>query len=86
MAWRKSSAMDLRVDFMMEYLRGDESMTTLCERYEISRKTGYKWLDRYRVEGVAGLAERSHDPIQYGRVTAPALVAAIEDLRRERPN
>lgn len=35
------------------------SLTELCRQYEISRKTGYKWLRRCALEGVAGLARRS---------------------------
>ena len=34
-------------------------MTALCERYGISRKTGYKWLGRYRADGSAGLVDRA---------------------------
>ena len=86
MPWKESCAMDERVGFIRDYLRGDVSVTELCEVYEISRKTGYKWLARYREEGAAGLAERSHAPLQHGRATAPALVEAIEALRRERPS
>jgi transposase InsO family protein len=86
MAWRESDAMDARVGFVTDCLRGEESMTALCDRYGISRKTGYKWLDRYRLEGAAGLMPRSHAPKQHGRVTARALVEAIEGLRRQRPS
>lgn len=86
MPWRESSAMDARVEFVMEVLRGEDSVTALCERYGISRKTGYKWCDRFRLEGIVGLAERSHAPRQHGRVTAPAIAEAIEAKRRERPS
>jgi transposase InsO family protein len=34
----------------------------LCRRFGISRTTGYKWLERYRREGSAGLIERSRRP------------------------
>ncbi|MBK7600231.1 MAG: helix-turn-helix domain-containing protein [Acidobacteria bacterium] len=34
-------------------------ITELCDRYSISRKTGYKWIDRYLTDGPAGLADRS---------------------------
>jgi putative transposase len=44
MPWRESCAMDQRMGFIGDHLSGDCSMTELCERYEISRKTGYKWL------------------------------------------
>lgn len=85
MPWRESSAMDARVEFVTEVLRGEDSMVALCERYGISRKTGYKWCERFRREGVAGLAERSHAPRQHGRVTPPMIAEAIEALRRRRP-
>uniref|UniRef100_UPI00055B199C helix-turn-helix domain-containing protein n=2 Tax=Bradyrhizobium sp. WSM1743 TaxID=318996 RepID=UPI00055B199C len=54
MPWRESCAMDQRVRFISEQRTGLWTMTELCERYEISRKTGYKWLDRYRLEGPGG--------------------------------
>jgi transposase InsO family protein len=60
-------------------------MTELCERYEISRKTGYKWLARYRIEGAAGLMERSHAPRVHGRATPQHMTEAIVGLRQERP-
>ena len=34
-------------------------MTELCERFAITRQTGYVWLRRYREAGAAGLAEQS---------------------------
>jgi putative transposase len=86
MPWRESCAMDERVSFIADCNSGLWSMTELCDRYEISRKTGYKWLDRYRLEGASGLAERSHAPLMHGRATAPHLVDAIVGLRRERPS
>jgi transposase InsO family protein len=61
------------------------TMTELCERYEVSRKTGYKWLERYGSEGAAGLMERSHAPHVHGRATPQAVVEAIVALRRQRP-
>jgi hypothetical protein len=50
--------MDERVSFIADQQSGSWTMTELCQHYEISRKTGYKWLDRYRLEGAAGLMER----------------------------
>src|SRR5262245_5655775 len=37
-------------------------MTELCERYGISRKTGYKWLERFEAEEAVGLEDRSRAP------------------------
>jgi putative transposase len=86
MPWRESCAMDERVDFIADQRTGLWTMTELCERYEISRKTGYKWLDRYRVEGAGGLEDRSHAPLVHGRATPQHIADAIVGLRRERPS
>ena len=77
MGWRETRAMDERVRFVGEAIAGEESVTGLCERYGISRKTGHKWLARYRQEGAAGLAERPRAPLVHGRATALALVERI---------
>ena len=86
MPWRESCAMDERICFIADYNSGSWTMTELCERHAISRKTGYKWLGRYRLDGAAGLAERSCAPLVHGRATAEHLVDAIVGLRRERPS
>ena len=86
MPWRESCAMDERVSFIADHASGLWTMTELCERYEVSRKTGYKWLDRYRLEGPAGLVERSHAPRVHGRATPQHIVDAIVGLREERPS
>src|ERR1700737_503298 len=86
MPWRESCAMDERLGFIADHGSGLWTMTELCERYEISRKTGYKWLDRYLLEGPAGLVERSHAPRVHGRATPGCIVDAIVGLRRERPS
>jgi transposase InsO family protein len=78
--------MDERMRFIVEYGTDDWTMSELCERYEISRKTGYKWLERYRLEGAGGLMERSRAPHEHGRATAEPLAAAIVGLRGERPS
>ena len=62
MPWRENCAMDERTKFIADHLSDEWTMTELCERYEISRKTGYKWLGRYRSEGTAGLRERRCAP------------------------
>jgi putative transposase len=41
MPWKVSSVMEEKLRFILEYEAGEESMTELCQRYEISRETGY---------------------------------------------
>ena len=78
--------MDEKLAFVVDCLRGELPMTALCEDYGISRKTGYKWLGRYRDHGPEGLVERSRAPHRHGRSMAPETADAIVALRHERPH
>jgi putative transposase len=51
-----------RLSFLIDYASGQWSMSELCERYRVSRPTGYKWLKRVEEEGERGLTERSRVP------------------------
>ncbi len=62
MPFTEKSVMDERLCFVSACLRAEEPMSTICSRYGISRKTGYKWLLRYQTDGVAGLVEHSRAP------------------------
>lgn len=59
MPWSELKPMDQRILFVVDHVKGVESMSAQCARYGVSRKTGYKWLERYEAEGLDGLAERS---------------------------
>ena len=54
--------MEQRRLFIEDVENETASITELCQLYGISRKTGYKWIDRYRRFGLAGLQERSKRP------------------------
>ena len=62
MPWRERSPVDLRVQFISEYRSGLWSMTELTTQYGISRKTGYKWVERSESGGVAALLDQSRRP------------------------
>src|SRR5436309_72240 len=59
MPWRETAPMKERMRFVTDWERDLYSMVELCERYGVSRKTGYKWLARYEEDSVDGLRERS---------------------------
>ena len=86
MPWRERSPMDERVQFISDYLRQLWTMTQLCHRYAISRKTAYKWVARYEREGASGLVARSSRPGSSPQATAPREVAAIVALRKQHPS
>jgi hypothetical protein len=54
MPWNETDRMNERVKFIARYLENDDDFKALCERTGISRKTGYKWVERYDHGGVAG--------------------------------
>lgn len=59
MPWTETSTVEQRLKFIEDLHRGLYSMKDLCERYSISRPTGYKWRQRHATEGRVGLLDRS---------------------------
>jgi transposase InsO family protein len=78
--------MDQRREFIVDYHRGLWSVRELCSRAGISRKTGYKWIERYEREGPSGLADRSRRPHTSPLATPDPIVTALVALRRRRPS
>jgi len=85
MPWRITDPMSERLEFVRAALHRQGSFRELCGRFGVSEKTGYKWLNRYALEGPAALADRSHAPITPAHQVPPAQVAAICALRRCHP-
>ncbi len=85
MSWRPVGVRDQRVEFVIRASRG-ECLSVLCREYEISRPTGYVWLNRFREHGVAGIEEHSRRPLRSPQRTAALLEARIVALRRQRPD
>ncbi len=54
MPWNEVSPMDQKRFFVKDYTRGTFTFTELCARYQISRKTGYKWIERFGPRGSEG--------------------------------
>jgi putative transposase len=72
-----------RLAFVHDLESGHWSMTELCERYGITRPTGYKWLARHQAGGGAGLADRSRAPQTCPHRTSEALEELIITARLE---
>jgi putative transposase len=84
--WRNVSPMEDRIRFIGDHLNGVFSFAELCERYGISRKTGYKWVDRYNEYGAKGLEEQSRRPHARPRQTPEVIEKAIVEVRRHHPS
>lgn len=85
MPWMETDPMDQRVQFIADVIAGDLPITALAARFGISRKTAYKWLDRYRADGAAGLAPRRPIPTHLPHRLAPPVRAAILAARDAHP-
>lgn len=59
MPFQTDSALTQKQQFIQDWLADEWPFSRLCQRYGISRPTGYKWVERYRFEGAGGLAEHS---------------------------
>jgi len=76
--------MSERLKFVARLIDG-ERMTDLCEEFGISRKTGYKLLERYDSEGVSAFADQSRAPKHHPNQTSAKMERAILDLRNQHP-
>jgi putative transposase len=85
MPWQERSPMDLRMQFVLDWQSGCWTMRELCADYQISRKTGYKWIDRHEESGPRGLHDRSRRPHHNPRATDAELVTALVALRQRHP-
>jgi len=77
--------MDLRMHFVTEWQSGCWSMTELCADYQISRKTGYKWIGRYEASGPRGLHDQSRRPHHSPQATEAELTDALVAVRKRHP-
>jgi putative transposase len=82
MGWKASSVMEEKLRFVFSYERDEESMQALCERFGISRETGYVWLRRYRQGGPEGLLELNRAPVRHPNQTPVELEEAVLELRQ----
>jgi transposase InsO family protein len=84
MPWTERTLMDDRLCFIAACLRDEQPLRALCARFGISRKTGYKWLERYEADGAAGLTERSRARHTQTLSIDPETAALILALRQTR--
>ncbi len=85
MPWKTSSLLQARQRFVQAALRGVHSVAQLCPRFGISRKTGFKWLKRFRCGGGPGLHDRSRRPRRSPQRTPVRWLKAITQTRRKHP-
>ena len=60
-------------------------MAELCRAYGVSRKTGYKWVERFLEDGSRGLRDQSRAPKQRRNWVCPTGLQFLLELRRRYP-
>jgi transposase InsO family protein len=86
MPWRELSVKNLREEFVRLALAQGANRAELCRRFGISRSNGYKWIERYVLEGRAGLAERPRRPQRSPGRTSTAVEAQVLRVRADSNN
>jgi len=82
--WNKVSPMNLREEFVLLVLEPRACMAKLCRQFGISRQNGYKWVRRYREEGIEGLRDQSRRPLGSRIEASGEVVLQVLELRQRR--
>ena len=84
MPWKEMSIESERMRFIERRVAGEETVTELCRKFGISRKTGYKLIGRYEAHGEDGLLDRSRAPHHHPNATPTQVAERIVEAKRER--
>ncbi len=77
--------MSERIKMISAYEGGDYAISELAAEYGVSRKTVYKWVERYEAGGVEALRDQSRAPRHHPNAVAPELERALLELKGRRP-
>jgi transposase InsO family protein len=77
--------MSQRVEFCILASKSGSNMSDLCHRFNITRRTGYKWLQRYHEEGLLGLKDKSRRPDHFPNQTSEEIDQYVVGLRKSDP-
>lgn len=84
MPWKESSHLDERMNFISRMQSG-EKVTDLCKEFGISRKTAYKFINRYSKHGPAGLHDVSRRPHRSPNQTPEEIKGLILTTKHDKP-
>jgi putative transposase len=81
MSWKETCPMDQKIRMIGDWLSQEYGITELREIYGVSRKTVYKWINRYKVEGAMGLEERSRAPTHHRNAIPLEIAKQLVDTK-----
>jgi transposase InsO family protein len=86
MAWKETTIMEQKIEFICEWLTEKYTITELCKAFEISRPTAYKLISKYEDFGIEGLRENSKAPINHPNRTSDKVINEILRLKHKHSN
>ena len=85
MPWRETCPMNERQRFIEAWLCQEWSFSGLCAAYDVSRKTGYKWLERFKAGGLEDLTDQSRARQTHLNATPLGIEAQLVEFRHLHP-
>ncbi len=85
MSWDTKDIFARRHEFVTLALAGGVSMSALCRRFGISRKTGYKWCARFAANGEAALQRKPRANVRRSNQAQARVETMVLALRRKQP-
>ena len=85
MPWKSTSSEREQIRFIQRWQTGGESFVELCRAFGVSRKTGYKRVQRFEAWGWDGLGDLSRAPHQHPNQTGRAVAERLIGARQSHP-
>ena len=85
MPWKETTVVSIREEFVLRPLEPRTNLAALCREFGVSRKTGYKWLERYKSGGVLALRDLSRRPRTSPLGVSPEVIVDLVAIRNAHP-
>ena len=85
MPWKDSSSACEQRMFIASWLTGEETLSQLCRLFQISRKTGYKRINRFKEYGDEGLGDLSRAPHCHPNATGSQVKRQLIEVKQSHP-
>ena len=85
MPWKETTVVSIREEFVLKALEPRTNLAELCREFGVSRKTGYKWLERYKSGGVLALRDLSRRPRTSPLGVSPEVIVDLVAIRNAHP-
>jgi len=86
MPWNRTDVLEERFRFIEEWKsEADWTLAELCDYFGVTRKTGYKWLERYESGGMEGLRDQSRAPHRHPNALEEGVEKRVLGVREQHP-